>query len=166
MEGSSPGRHLLNQEAQLAGQLLANNRVTDQNIRSSLIIDVCLGGALILLFSVLQRSSVLYRFRLVSPSVTHKPPPLPTGGLRSIIGWVACTYRTSDLELLKSCGLDALMMVKVSALGVQLFLPATLIGLLLPFAPAWPTSLDLALGKAATAPAWPGPHAGTAYRMG
>lgn len=43
--------------------------------------------------------------------------------------WVKGALVTSDLELLQSCGLDALMMVKVSALGVQLCLPLCICGL-------------------------------------
>lgn len=58
--------------------------MTDSNIKNSLIIDLVLGGFLLLSFSILQRSSILYRFRLYSPTVTSPPPELDTAGLRSL----------------------------------------------------------------------------------
>lgn len=47
-------------------ELLADNKVSDGNIRSSLIIDAIIGSTLVIAFCLLQRRSILYRFRLVS----------------------------------------------------------------------------------------------------
>lgn len=64
-----PGRRLLlnsSATAALLSELLADNRVTDQAIRNNLAIDAVIGAALVCLFCLLQRRSILYRFRLVS----------------------------------------------------------------------------------------------------
>lgn len=54
--------------------------------------------------------------------------------MASYISWAWLTMSTSDEELLKSAGLDALIMVKTIALGVQIFAMLTLVccGMLLP----------------------------------
>ncbi len=44
-----------------------------------------------------------------SPSVTHRPRELPTGGLAALWGWVGAALATTDEEMLASCGLDALV---------------------------------------------------------
>eukprot|EP00798_Chlamydomonas_sp_ICE-L_P017218 gene17218-23541_t len=92
-----------------------------------LIIDVILGFILVVIFCFLQRGSILFRFRLYSPSTTYRPPPLPTKGFAAFTSWIFTSLQTSDLELVKSAGLDALVMVKISELGMQLFIPIMLI---------------------------------------
>ena len=52
----------------------------------------------------------------VSPSVSQKPPALPEG-VNSLWAWLVATFSVSDLDLLNSCGLDALMMVSGDQCG-------------------------------------------------
>jgi hypothetical protein len=61
-------------------------------------------------------------------SVTIKPPALPTEGLGKVFGWFRVCMRTSDVWVLHSAGLDALVQQKVQALSVQLFLPMAILG--------------------------------------
>ena len=63
----------------------------------------------------------------VSPSVSQKPPLLPEG-VNALWAWLWATFAVSDAELLQTAGLDALMMVKMQTLGVQLLLPIALVG--------------------------------------
>jgi hypothetical protein len=42
-----------------------NAQVTDSNIRSAVVVDLVLGGALLICFLVAQSRSILYKFRLV-----------------------------------------------------------------------------------------------------
>ncbi len=64
----------------------------------------------------------------VSPSVTVKPPPLPVG-VSALWAWLVAAVRTSDQEMLASCGLDAFMFVKVFTYGVQLFTPVAILSI-------------------------------------
>ena len=52
----------------------------------------------------------------VSPTVSCKPPMLPVG-VNAMWAWFWATLTVSDSELLASCGLDALMFVKMYTLG-------------------------------------------------
>lgn len=45
----------------------------------------------------------------LSKLVTRKPRPLPTKGIARFFWWLVEVVRTSDSELLRSCGLDALV---------------------------------------------------------
>ena len=52
----------------------------------------------------------------VSPAVSCKPPLLPVGR-NALWAWFSATLTVSDSDLLASCGLDALMFVKMYTLG-------------------------------------------------
>ena len=52
----------------------------------------------------------------VSPAVSCKPPLLPLGR-HALWSWLWATLTVSDSDLLASCGLDALMFVKMYTLG-------------------------------------------------
>ncbi len=52
----------------------------------------------------------------ISQSVTLKPPVIDlTGRFSRLFKWAMYTYQASDLDVLLSCGLDALVMVGVYA---------------------------------------------------
>lgn len=57
--------------------------------------------------------------RQVLPYVTVQPPPLPIHGLGRVFGWFRVVVGTSDVWLLHSAGLDALVQQKCLALGLQ-----------------------------------------------
>ena len=67
----------------------------------------------------------------MSPSVTIKPRPLPTRGWRSLWQWLVNAITTPDSEILKSSGMDAIVMIKGLAIGVQLFTPLAIVGCVL-----------------------------------
>lgn len=60
--------------------------------------------------------------------VTIQPPVLPIKGLRGAVGWLKVVICTSDVWLLHSAGLDALVLQKSHALGMQLFIPMAVLG--------------------------------------
>ncbi|KAG2438979.1 hypothetical protein HYH02_010771 [Chlamydomonas schloesseri] len=105
-----------------------NNNVSQESIVTGLWISTIIGVSVIFLFCFLQRSSQLYRYRLVTPNVRAPPPPLQTSGVASLLDWAAKAIAVSDLDLVQSAGLDALIMVKLCSLGVQLFLPMAILG--------------------------------------
>ncbi|KAG2500669.1 hypothetical protein HYH03_001435 [Edaphochlamys debaryana] len=104
-----------------------NNSVSDDTIITGLWVNTIIGGSLVLLFCILQRTSKLYRYREYA-HIRRGPPPLHTKGLRGFIDWAIKAITVSDLTFVETAGLDALIMVKVCSLGVQVFLPFTVIG--------------------------------------
>ncbi|GIM03101.1 hypothetical protein Vretimale_7897 [Volvox reticuliferus] len=106
------------------------NQVSDTTILTGLWISSVVGVAVTILFAVLQRASLLYKYRLVASHVRVKPPKLREHGLISLIDWAIKSISVSDVEFILSAGLDALIMVKMCALGVQLFLPICILGLI------------------------------------
>ncbi|KAL6750428.1 late exocytosis, associated with Golgi transport-domain-containing protein [Haematococcus lacustris] len=107
---------------------MPDNNVSDANIKSAVVVDIALGVALMGLFVILQARSILYKIRLVSPYVSLRPPPLPTG-VSALWAWLVAAAATSDAELLESCGLDAMMLVKMHTFGIQLVAPIAVLGL-------------------------------------
>ncbi|GLI62080.1 hypothetical protein VaNZ11_004639 [Volvox africanus] len=105
------------------------NQVSDTTILTGLWISSVVGVAVTILFAVLQRASLLYKYRLVASHVRVKPPKLREHGLISLIDWAIKSISVSDVDFILSAGLDALIMVKMCALGVQLFLPLCILGL-------------------------------------
>ncbi|GIL51096.1 hypothetical protein Vafri_7150 [Volvox africanus] len=106
------------------------NQVSDTTILTGLWISSVVGVAVTILFAVLQRTSLLYKYRLVASHVRVKPPKLREHGLISLIDWAIKSISVSDVDFILSAGLDALIMVKMCALGVQLFLPLCILGLI------------------------------------
>ncbi|PNW73839.1 hypothetical protein CHLRE_13g574850v5 [Chlamydomonas reinhardtii] len=105
-----------------------NNNVSQESIVTGLWISTIIGAAVLILFCILQRSSQLYRYRLVTPNVRAPPPALKSAGFASLLDWAVKAIAVSDLDLVQSAGLDALIMVKLCSLGVQLFLPMAILG--------------------------------------
>ncbi|KAF6257976.1 late exocytosis, associated with Golgi transport-domain-containing protein [Scenedesmus sp. NREL 46B-D3] len=68
------------------------------------------------------------------PYVTVKPPPFADSGVGKWFGWLKAVFIVSDAFVLRSAGLDALVLQKAHAVGVQMMLPMAIIGccLLLP----------------------------------
>lgn len=104
---------------------------------------------MLLMFGCLRKHLHTYKMRLKMPNVWIKPPPLPEGGIHhlwcatpqiaawqlnptnpqshlssSLIdpacrSWLYPVFITSDAELVRTAGLDALMLCWTSSLGVQ-----------------------------------------------
>ncbi|KXZ49275.1 hypothetical protein GPECTOR_22g869 [Gonium pectorale] len=124
---------------QLSSIIGIDNRVSDSSIITGLWTSAGIGGAVLFVFCILQRYSRLYRYRLVGPwgggvaglfarHVRVPPRSLKSHGLISLFDWAIKAVTISDSEFVLSAGLDALIMVKLCALGVQLFLPPCFIG--------------------------------------
>jgi hypothetical protein len=60
--------------------------------------------------------------------VTMKPPVVPVNGVWGAFSWLKVVICTSDVWLLHSAGLDALVLQKSHALGIQIFLPVAILG--------------------------------------
>ena len=90
--------------------------LSDSNLITSAYVNVALGVFFLVSFVFVQSRSILFKFRLVSPAVSCKPPVLPVG-MNAIWAWFWATLTVSDMDLLASCGLDALMFIKMWTLG-------------------------------------------------
>ncbi|KAG1670529.1 hypothetical protein FOA52_015394 [Chlamydomonas sp. UWO 241] len=106
--------------------------VTDANLLQASIINGVLFVVLFSFFVCLQANSVLYKFRLVSPTVTVKPPQYPSLSRfiwwTSSWAWIVASFHATDSEILGSCGLDALMMIKIQTMAIQLLVPICIVG--------------------------------------
>jgi hypothetical protein len=56
------------------------------------------------------------------------PPPFPKSVLGKMFGWLVPVFATSDVWLLHAAGLDALVLLKTTALCIQILLPFCVIG--------------------------------------
>ncbi|KAI8469089.1 MAG: hypothetical protein J3K34DRAFT_514584 [Monoraphidium minutum] len=102
------------------------NNIT--SIEAALTINALIGLACILGFLMARTFTKEYHLRALMEHVTIRPPELPIKGLRGAVGWLKVLWCTSDVWLLHSAGLDALVLQKSHALGFQLFLPIAILG--------------------------------------
>eukprot|EP00879_Flechtneria_rotunda_P017163 GHRR01017975.1.p1 GENE.GHRR01017975.1~~GHRR01017975.1.p1 ORF type:complete len:523 (+),score=135.69 GHRR01017975.1:795-2363(+) len=109
---------------------ITDNRVTDSQLTTSLWLNALLGSLCLIAFCILQRSVFPkhYRYRQVSDSVTVKPRFLPTKGWSSLWAWLPNALFTPNQEIMRSAGMDAIVMIKALETGMQLFAPPALIG--------------------------------------
>ncbi|KAF8073110.1 AAP5 [Scenedesmus sp. PABB004] len=109
---------------------ITDNQVTDSQLTTSLWLNVLLGSICFVAFCILQRSVFPrhYRYRLHSASVTVKPRQLAEKGLVSLWDWLRKALFTTEAELLRGVGLDAMVMIKALSMGVIIFAPLALIG--------------------------------------
>eukprot|EP00775_Hariotina_reticulata_P011017 gene11017-11171_t len=109
---------------------ITSNVVSDSQLTTALWLNTLLGMLCFIAFCFLQRSVFPrhYRYRMVSQSVTVKPKSLPTEGPESLWAWLVQALTATDAEILRSSGLDAMVMIKALAMGVQIFLPLAVIG--------------------------------------
>ncbi|CAL8472023.1 g11565 [Coccomyxa elongata] len=93
------------------------------------------GLIMLFAFGIFRRWVPTYKLRLTMPNVWIKPPPLPEGGIQQLWSWLYPVFTTSDADLVRTAGLDSLMLVWTASLGIQIFLPLTIVGMaiLLPF---------------------------------
>lgn len=75
--------------------------------------------------------------------VTIRPPPLPVGVFGRLFGWIVPVLTTSDVWLLHSAGLDALVLQKTQALCLQIFLPVAIVGCCLCGYSGWGTRVGM-----------------------
>ena len=61
---------------------------------------------------------------------THRPPPIPRPDgtwTDAIFGWMTHVLRVPDKDLVATAGIDALAFIRVCQFGIQLFVPITLV---------------------------------------
>eukprot|EP00803_Ostreobium_quekettii_P009724 evm.model.scf_220.3 EVM.evm.TU.scf_220.3 scf_220:31260-46576(+) len=103
------------------------NALLDDDITSALIFNTSVGAIFMFFFGIFYTRVPVYKMRTVLQQVAVKPPPLPEGSCGMLWKWLFHTIAISDNDILESAGLDALMLAKTMAFGVQLFLPLTLV---------------------------------------
>ncbi|KAK9862328.1 hypothetical protein WJX84_002637 [Apatococcus fuscideae] len=103
-------------------------RVTDNQIVTSIWFDLAFGAIFLLLFGILRSRFAIYRSRELLPQVWIKPPPMPQGGFHQFWSWLGPIFTVTDMDLLHSAGLDALIISWMNLLGIQIFLPLAVLG--------------------------------------
>ncbi|GAX72909.1 hypothetical protein CEUSTIGMA_g364.t1 [Chlamydomonas eustigma] len=104
-----------------------SNILSDDNLTVAAYINGALFVIIVLIFVLLQSRSILFKFRLVSPSVACKPPAIPNGAAK-FWAWFLVALTVSDADLLETAGLDALIFIKMWTLGIQVMLPMAILG--------------------------------------
>ncbi|KAK9819243.1 hypothetical protein WJX81_003710 [Elliptochloris bilobata] len=108
-----------------------NVRTSDNQIFTALWISALIGVTWLLVFGIFRDKIAVYRTRLDMPNVGIKPPPLPVGGIKQLWTWLYPVIMTSDAELIYTAGLDSLMLCWTNTLGIQIFAPLTVLGMVL-----------------------------------
>lgn len=105
-----------------------------QSVYTALSLNAAIGAACMLGFIIFRSFMKQYQLRLYLPYVTIKPPPFAKTGFGKWFGWLKAVFTVSDAFVLRSAGLDALVLQKAHAVGVQMMLPMAIFGccLLLP----------------------------------
>eukprot|EP00884_Botryococcus_braunii_P022692 jgi/Botrbrau1/9106/Bobra.0305s0013.1 len=102
-----------------------NNLVTDQQIVSGLTTSLVVGVVCLIAFIYLREKCKSYEARLYLPEVLIKPPRYPGSWLYRAWAWLIPVFTISDAELVRTCGLDAVMFHRAITFGVLFFLPVT-----------------------------------------
>lgn len=105
-----------------------NNVVSDAQITTNLYLMGSLGVLCFAFFICFRRGIKLYQTRLYLANVALKPPKMNLHGHRLLWSWLVPIFTVSDHDMIRSCGLDSLMIVRVAQLGTQLFFPTTVLG--------------------------------------
>jgi hypothetical protein len=106
-----------------------NSAVTGDNLLAALAIDTVLGLLCYAGFVLWRGSFRVYHGREYLPNKRRRPPPLRLGGHRQLWSWLVPAWKLSDKDFLASAGLDALVAVRIIALGVALFIPVLVLGI-------------------------------------
>ena len=93
----------------------------------AIYINVALGALCFLGFGLLRGWIKVYRARLLSPATSVKPKPLPLGGVRQLWSWVVPVLSQSEIEMLESAGMDAVMLCRFLMFCAQLFVPSAIV---------------------------------------
>ena len=122
-----------------------NTNVKDADVITAFAVYILLAFLLLASFGLLRHNIPIYSGRCYLSSLNvagNAPPPLPKLKQRKkenilkywfvhVFGWVSHVMNVSDTELVNSSGLDALVFLRVAQFGTQLFLPITVLGLIM-----------------------------------
>ncbi|CAL5219786.1 g1691 [Coccomyxa viridis] len=106
-----------------------NTQLSDNAILTALILSISAGTFFLLVFAIFRGKIQVFRTRLDLPSVWQKPPYLPVGGLNHLWSWLVPVITCSDMDLMRTAGMDSLMLNWQNTLGIQIFFPLTIVGL-------------------------------------
>lgn len=104
---------------------LEQTYTSGESILFAFYIDLAIGVAAFIGFGIFWPKIMVYRARLHHPQVAVRPPPLPEnnpGIYARFYNWIGPCVGCSEEWLLRSCGLDALMLDNTVWLGVSFFL--------------------------------------------
>jgi len=93
----------------------------------AMYINIALGALCVIGFGILRGWIKVYRARLLSPATSVKPKPLPLGGFRQLWSWVIPVLSQSEIEMLESAGMDAVMLCRFLMFCAQLFVPTAIV---------------------------------------
>ncbi|KAK9817083.1 hypothetical protein WJX72_009273 [[Myrmecia] bisecta] len=105
-----------------------NNQVSDNAVVTAVWISAGVGLFFILVFATFRSKIRIYETRLFLPQTWIKPPAIPSGHFSNYWSWLLPVLTTSDADLLLTAGLDSLMLSWTNTLGIQIFLPLTILG--------------------------------------
>lgn len=103
--------------------------VSTSDLVTSIWVSAAVGALLLLLWAAVRgplRS--IYTKRAQLPDLAWRPPPLKLLGLHRLWSYLGPVFTVSDGELLRSAGLDALVLTRCLVLGLHLFLPLAVLG--------------------------------------
>lgn len=100
--------------------------VSGQSVLQALYTNIAIGAFFFFLF-VAFRTCPVYIAKLKIPNIKHRPPPMTLNGIKRLYSFITPIFYVSDRELLRIAGMDALLWVRITAFAVALFVPISII---------------------------------------
>ncbi|CAN6444001.1 unnamed protein product [Victoria cruziana] len=109
-----------------------------QSLLVSAAINISLVFVILVLFSIFKKqpgNAVVYRARIMSRDERAFPASYHDGVFSSrrflpSFEWVGRAFQVTEDELMRVCGLDALVVIRLFKFGIKLFVPCTILGIL------------------------------------
>lgn len=104
--------------------------ISSSQLTTSIIFSVVCGTLCMLAFMAVRKPlRHIYHKRATQISdLVFRPPPLKLDGLQILWSYLHPVFACTDADLLKTAGLDALMLSRLLALGLQVLLPTSALG--------------------------------------
>ncbi|XP_031475846.1 CSC1-like protein At3g54510 isoform X4 [Nymphaea colorata] len=109
-----------------------------QSLLASASINIGLVFIILVLFSIFKKqpgNAVVYRARIMSRDEAAFPACYQEDAFSfrrflPSFEWVGRAFRVTEDELMRNCGLDALVVIRLFKFGIKLFVPCSVVGLL------------------------------------
>ena len=101
--------------------------VPASDVFTAMYINITVGVLCFLGFGLLRNTVKVFRARLLSPATSRKPPRLPGKGPFQVVDWVLPVLRESDIDMLETAGLDAVIFTRFLMFCVQLMVPTCVV---------------------------------------
>ena len=110
------------------------NLISSSQLTTSLWLSAAGGGLCILVFMLIRGTAtwkpILHkRATQIAELISRPPPLLLTSWWHRTWSWLIPIFTLSDVDLLTTAGVDALMLVRFLMLGMQIFFLAAIIGI-------------------------------------